>query len=309
MAARRRAEAPAEALAAAIESETPVMAAEDGVPPVVGSVDPAAMKVSDLRDALSARGLSTKGLKKELQERLEAAIRGGPTAGEGAGVGAEATSGDEGVGAEATGGDEGAGVEAADSVAPGPAERREGVKAAGSAAPATADRDEEVDYSVHEPAEGLATAPMAEAGSPHETEVSAHAISHIVCIGGFVRPFTQQAARELVEAYGAVVDFWMDAVRSQCFVEYASGAEAEQCWRALDGLQWPEGTGRALVAAASDADAMRDARAQDRRRRASDDTAGAAADGASPAPKRLRSLDELFRKTATKPVLYYLPAK
>lgn len=63
-------------------TETPQKAIQDEKPAVL--LTPSAMRVAELRDELTARGLSPKGLKKELVERLEGALserkrKAGPT--------------------------------------------------------------------------------------------------------------------------------------------------------------------------------------------------------------------------------------
>jgi hypothetical protein len=65
--------------------------------------------------------------------------------------------------------------------------------------------------------------------------------SRIVYIRGLTRPFTLPLLKELLSRYGTLVDgeFWLDKIKSQCFVTYNTVEEAQNAREALDGCRWP----------------------------------------------------------------------
>ena len=112
----------------------------------------------------------------------------------------------------------------------------------------------------------------------------------IVLIRNLVRPFTLSALKDLLAEHGEVVDFWMDNIKSCCIATYATVVEAETTCKALNGVVWPPVTGRALLVATISPEEAEEYKGQ------------------SIQPKtKAKTLDELFRKTETKPTLYFLP--
>nr|DAD21879.1 TPA_asm: hypothetical protein HUJ06_023342 [Nelumbo nucifera] len=67
-------------------------------------------------------------------------------------------------------------------------------------------------------------------------------------IDRFLRPFTLRAAQELLAKTGNVCSFWMDHIKTHCYVTYSSVEEAIETRNALYNLQWPSNGGRLLVA-------------------------------------------------------------
>lgn len=67
-------------------------------------------------------------------------------------------------------------------------------------------------------------------------------------IDRFLRPFTLKAVQELLGKTGTVTSFWMDHIKTHCYVSYSSVEEAEQTRNAVYNLQWPPNGGRQLVA-------------------------------------------------------------
>lgn len=137
----------------------------------------------------------------------------------------------------------------------------------------------------------------------------------VLHIRNFVRPFTLAAAREYLGRFGTVQDFWMDQIKTHCYVHYSTTEEAAQCRTAVHGVQWPSDTGKALFVEAASSDAMRQAvespAAHAAQPRVEKDESLQAADvvetshriAAPSAPSK--SLDKLFLKTETQPSLYY----
>ncbi|KAJ7945363.1 Apoptotic chromatin condensation inducer in the nucleus [Quillaja saponaria] len=67
-------------------------------------------------------------------------------------------------------------------------------------------------------------------------------------IDRFLRPFTLKAVQELLGKTGSVISFWMDQIKSHCYVTYSSVEEAIETRNAVYNLQWPPNGGRLLVA-------------------------------------------------------------
>ncbi|KAJ1412865.1 SAP domain [Sesbania bispinosa] len=67
-------------------------------------------------------------------------------------------------------------------------------------------------------------------------------------IDRFLRPFTLKAVQELLGKTGNVISFWMDQIKTHCYVTYSSIEEATETRNAVYNLQWPPNGGRLLVA-------------------------------------------------------------
>ncbi|KAJ6834469.1 apoptotic chromatin condensation inducer in the nucleus [Iris pallida] len=67
-------------------------------------------------------------------------------------------------------------------------------------------------------------------------------------INNFLRPFTLKAVQELLGKTGTFSDFWMDHIKTHCYVTYPSVEEAVATRNALYNLQWPSNGGRFLTA-------------------------------------------------------------
>lgn len=67
-------------------------------------------------------------------------------------------------------------------------------------------------------------------------------------IDRFLRPFTLKAVQELLGKTGSVTCFWMDQIKTHCYVTYSSVEEAIETRNAVYNLQWPPNGGRQLVA-------------------------------------------------------------
>ncbi|XP_076018305.1 uncharacterized protein acin1a isoform X2 [Genypterus blacodes] len=73
-------------------------------------------------------------------------------------------------------------------------------------------------------------------------------ISNIVHISNLVRPFTLGQLKELLGRTGALVDdgFWIDKIKSHCYVTYSSLEEAAATREALHGVKWPQSNPKVL---------------------------------------------------------------
>ncbi|KAE9587750.1 putative transcription regulator SAP family [Lupinus albus] len=67
-------------------------------------------------------------------------------------------------------------------------------------------------------------------------------------IDRFLRPFTLKAVQELLGKTGKVSSFWMDQIKTHCYVTYSSIEEAIETRNAVYNLQWPPNGGRLLLA-------------------------------------------------------------
>uniref|UniRef100_A0A0D9VUM5 SAP domain-containing protein n=1 Tax=Leersia perrieri TaxID=77586 RepID=A0A0D9VUM5_9ORYZ len=67
-------------------------------------------------------------------------------------------------------------------------------------------------------------------------------------IDRFVRPFTLKAVQELLGKTGSVCSFWMDHIKTHCYVTFSSVEEAVATRDAVYDLQWPPNNGNRLVA-------------------------------------------------------------
>ncbi|KAF7834249.1 Apoptotic chromatin condensation inducer in the nucleus [Senna tora] len=67
-------------------------------------------------------------------------------------------------------------------------------------------------------------------------------------IDRFLRPFTLKQVQELLGKTGKVNSFWMDHIKTHCYVTYSSVEEATETRNAVYNLQWPPNGGRHLIA-------------------------------------------------------------
>ncbi|GAM25162.1 hypothetical protein SAMD00019534_083370 [Acytostelium subglobosum LB1] len=65
-------------------------------------------------------------------------------------------------------------------------------------------------------------------------------VSRTLLIVNFIRPFRVEHAKQLMSETGTVEQFWMNDVRSYCFVTFATEEEAIATRNRLHGLVWPE---------------------------------------------------------------------
>ncbi|GJN31646.1 hypothetical protein PR202_gn00059 [Eleusine coracana subsp. coracana] len=90
----------------------------------------------------------------------------------------------------------------------------------------------------------------ASGGSPKERIVplSQKTATTSLRIDRFVRPFTLKAVQELLGKTGSVQNFWMDNIKTHCYVTFSSVDEAVATRNAVYNLQWPPNNGNHLVA-------------------------------------------------------------
>uniref|UniRef100_A0A3B5LI95 Apoptotic chromatin condensation inducer 1a n=2 Tax=Xiphophorus couchianus TaxID=32473 RepID=A0A3B5LI95_9TELE len=73
-------------------------------------------------------------------------------------------------------------------------------------------------------------------------------VSSIVHIWNLVRPFTLGQLKELLSRTGTLVEdgFWIDKIKSHCYVTYSSTEEAVATRAALHGVKWPQSNPKVL---------------------------------------------------------------
>lgn len=76
-------------------------------------------------------------------------------------------------------------------------------------------------------------------------------------IDNFLRPFTLKAVQELLGKTGNVTRFWMDHIKTHCYITYSSVDEAIATRNAVYNLRWPPNGGKLLVAEFVDAEEVK----------------------------------------------------
>ncbi|CAK6952989.1 apoptotic chromatin condensation inducer 1b [Scomber scombrus] len=73
-------------------------------------------------------------------------------------------------------------------------------------------------------------------------------VSNIIHVTNLVRPFTLGQLKELLNQTGSVVEdgFWIDKIKSHCFVTYATTEEAVSTRAVLHGVKWPQSNPKVL---------------------------------------------------------------
>lgn len=281
---------------------------------VVESVDivamtPKTMKVVELRETLLAKGLSSKGLKKDLIERLEGYLEEASSLNTQSHLSQEITDkedcNDKVVKLSASPikspldsrqsrqtVQQMEFIKVTEEVVQGSDEEQHGQQP--DEVPSHNSKD--MQFELPNP---LPEINMAKEGSfPQEPKPAIG--SNVVCIRNFVRPFALPSVKDLISQFGDVQDFWMDSMRTHCFVVFDTVEGAEDCVAKLAGLKWPPETGKCL-----------DTRFSTVREMTLEKEAGSmqTKDHIVEREKEPLALDQLFMKTMTTPCLYYLPVQ
>ena len=66
------------------------------------------------------------------------------------------------------------------------------------------------------------------------------------CLGA--RPFTLKSCKEFLAQHGVISSFWIDSIKSHCFVTYESVEQARAARSVVYGATWPKHSVRTLVA-------------------------------------------------------------
>ena len=272
-------------------------------------MDISKLKVTELKEELTKLGLPTKGLKVELVERLELALKNGASL--------EKESEKNQEQADET-------AEAVENENETPKKRR-GRSAsiemskipkieeaqAGNEAEKPVTETPDV---IEEPKESSVMSPESSttetvvSAVPEASTVNAPASnSTIVHVSHLTRPFTVNEFKDLCSTYGKVQDLWFDSLKSQSFVTFDSMASAVKCQKELNGKRFPEQTGKLLVVELSTSAKMENLKKES-------EGMSSTAIGAtlmntfnnSPENQNI-PLEELFKRTTSEPSIYYLP--
>ncbi|KAK3264683.1 hypothetical protein CYMTET_26592 [Cymbomonas tetramitiformis] len=165
-------------------------------------------------------------------------------------------------------------------------------------------------------------------GDERQVPESVRSATRALRIDNFVRPFTQAQLTDLLSATGTVVSLWLNPIKTHCFVIFEAEKQAMATREAVYNLTWPK-HGKKLYAdfvTVAEADRNYNPEAQksspaaqkpvegerkvEREKERGRSTAQPTHNSRKrppPAEKPMPTLDELFRKTEAKPVIYYLP--
>ncbi|XP_034667796.1 apoptotic chromatin condensation inducer in the nucleus isoform X1 [Drosophila subobscura] len=88
---------------------------------------------------------------------------------------------------------------------------------------------------------GKSTVPSAKPNVVRSPSPARNRSSHVLYITNLVRPFTVLQLKGLLARTGKIVEdgFWIDRIKSKCFVAYSNEDEAIETRHALHGVRWP----------------------------------------------------------------------
>ncbi|KAI8640417.1 hypothetical protein BD408DRAFT_419865 [Parasitella parasitica] len=67
-----------------------------------------------------------------------------------------------------------------------------------------------------------------------------------IYVKGFIRPLIIKHVQELFGKYGTVKRFWMDSIKTHCYVTYETRLQSKDAFTKVDGIKFPADTGRVL---------------------------------------------------------------
>eukprot|EP01012_Entosiphon_sulcatum_P029938 TRINITY_DN3669_c0_g1_i1.p2 TRINITY_DN3669_c0_g1~~TRINITY_DN3669_c0_g1_i1.p2 ORF type:complete len:255 (-),score=57.78 TRINITY_DN3669_c0_g1_i1:41-805(-) len=130
-----------------------------------------------------------------------------------------------------------------------------------------------------------------------DTDQIATPILHIT---NLTRPFNNAVFKSLLSNEGEIQEFWIDSIKTHCYVQFAFVDAAAKAKQTFNGVRFPLRTGKFLHVEFADEESFKATVHQN----------------SNPVPvelpvseekveKAVVSVDELFRKTITKPQIYY----
>ncbi|XP_040580422.1 uncharacterized protein [Lepeophtheirus salmonis] len=138
----------------------------------------------------------------------------------------------------------------------------------------------------------------------------------VLFIRNLVRPFTLTQLKELLKRTGNVEDFWINKIKSHCYVRFSKVEEASETRHALDGVKWPNSNPKTLSVTFSTRKKMEETAEEKtsfeapplktepkeavRPSKEKEKTTTESKESAKP-----QLLDDLFRKTKTTPCIYW----
>lgn len=141
------------------------------------------------------------------------------------------------------------------------------------------------------------------------------------------RPFVSSALESLLSAYGKVDKFWLDSIKTHCYVQYETEEVAANAKEKLNGVKWPSEGKKLIVDFVPEEDIdYAISKKQSPYEEKEKEKSGPAnlslpniqplkpknqdvnnQDNNKPSNEPVKTLDNLFKKTQTKPHIYYLP--
>jgi len=70
--------------------------------------------------------------------------------------------------------------------------------------------------------------------------------TNFLLITNLTRPFTVNALKEMLKRTGTIEDFWIDRIKSTCCVKFDTTDQASETRMALNGVAWPSGNPKSL---------------------------------------------------------------
>lgn len=194
------------------------------------------MTVVQLRAALEERGLSTKGLKKELVSRLEKAMEDEPSD----------TSQIEQADANQQLEEQEPGKAAADSLENTAKLEENDVQNEADFVPNP--EDSITNTEITDTKEDMQTADKSGGGDADQqiNEPKESFVSDTLEIRNLTRPFTLPDLKAKLTSYGQLEYFWINGIKSYCFAQFANKNQANKALDDMNNVQWPESFGKKL---------------------------------------------------------------